>query len=109
MLTTDGSTFAAMPAYDVGTTLNEPDGSCADGSVAVEPFPWSSAAPTPTPIPPKTRAEAPAAAAVTRHPVRERSGWGCSGAVGADTCTGGQHRSVMTPRVSLRSERILHP
>src|SRR5947207_10788526 len=108
MLTTEGNTLAAMPAYDAGTTLSDPDGRVTDGNAAVEPFAWSSVAPTVTPIPPNTSADAPATAAVVRQAGRVRRGCGCSGSTGAASCTGGQNRSVMTPRVAPRSERKLN-
>src|SRR5207302_8547203 len=108
MLTTEGSTFAAMPAYDAGTTLSDPDGWVTDGNAAVEPLAWSSVAPTVTPIPPNTSADAPATAAVVRQAGRVRRGCGCSGSVGAASCTGGQNRSGMTPRVAPRPERKLN-
>src|SRR5438309_4506011 len=99
MLTTDGDTRDATPAYDVGTTLSDPLGSEAAGSADGAPSPWFMAAPTPTPIPPKTRADKPAAAAVDRTPRRRGCAAGGCGVSGVDVCsrssTGGQNRSVI--------------
>src|SRR5438270_11720270 len=106
MLTTDGETREATPAYDVGTTLSSPLGRDAAGRADGEPLPCSIAAPTPTPIPPKTRAESPAAVAVVRKP-RRGACVGSSGCCGSFSSTGavGQNRSVIAvPSEALDSQ-----
>src|SRR3954468_13761428 len=120
MLTTEGSTLAATPAYDVGTTLSEPDGSDVEGRTAVEELPSSRAAPTPTPMPPNTSADKPAAAAVVRQAFRRgavtggRDVSGCCGSL-SSSGVGGQNRSVIGflpnsrfTRVAGRSEQNLN-
>src|SRR3954453_1654364 len=76
METTEGSTFAAMPAKERGLRPSVETGDPA----TVNPAPvaslesWSSATPMPTPAPPKTSAESPAAAAGATQPGRWRCG-----------------------------------
>src|SRR3954463_10217312 len=84
--TTDGSTRAAIAAYDFGLPATglvpELDATLKPG-VADELWPSSIAAPIPTPAPPKTSAAIPAAAAVVRQCDRSRDGVSHCGPSGA--------------------------
>src|SRR5690349_1743987 len=111
MLTTDGSTFAAIAAYDVAL----PPGVAGSGAVwVVSPalswsFPPATTAPTPTPIPPNSNADAPAAAAMRFHPPSlDGRGPGVTGGTGSAVSVSpgsGQNRSVIVILRAFAAQR----